>query len=158
MSTEAPPPGHEPPSDGMPRDATPSDAPPGASPTPGYGPPPGYPPPPAPPQPQVQWGPPNVAQAYGSPYRAFVGYEHPQGITILILGILGLVVCQLTGPFAWVMGNAALRDIDANPAAYSNRSTVQAGRICGIIATAILVLGLVFGLLLLVAALAVPTS
>ena len=157
MSTGAPPPGHQAPSDGVPRDAPPSDAAPGAGPPPDHGSAPGYPPP-GPPQPPVQWGPPNVAQAYGSPYRPFVGYEHPQGITILILGILGLVFCQLTGPFAWVMGNAALRDIDANPTAYSNRSTVQAGRICGIIATAILVLGLVFGLLLLVAALAVPTS
>ena len=60
-----------------------------------------------------------------------------------MLGILGVVFCQLTGPFAWVMGNNALAEIDANPMAYANRSTVQAGRICGIIATCLLMLWVV---------------
>ena len=62
----------------------------------------------------------------------------------MVLGILGLVsvaVCALFAPIlgipAWVMGNNALVEIDANPAAYTNRGTVQAGRICGIIATAL---------------------
>ena len=48
-----------------------------------------------------------------------------------MLGILGVVFCQLTGPFAWVMGNNALAEIDANPMAYANRSTVQAGPLNG---------------------------
>ena len=60
-----------------------------------------------------------------------------------MLGILSLVVCGLVGPFAWVMGNNALAEIDANPMAYTNRSTVQAGRICGIVGTCLLVLSLV---------------
>lgn len=50
------------------------------------------------------------------------------------------MVCQLLGPVVWVMGNNAIREIDANPYAYSNRSSVQAGRICGIIGTALIVL------------------
>jgi hypothetical protein len=75
-----------------------------------------------------------------------------------VLGILGLVFCQLTGPFAWVMGNNALAEIDANPMAYANRSTVQAGRICGIIATCILILYAVGILVFVVAAVASSSS
>jgi hypothetical protein len=52
---------------------------------------------------------------------------------VLILGILGIVACQLLAPFAWVIGNRALAEIDANPSAYSNRGLVVAGRICGIV-------------------------
>ena len=64
--------------------------------------------------------------------------EHPQGTTVLVLGILSLVVCGLLGPFAWSMGHSALQEIDANPSAYSNRGLVYAGYICGIIATCLL--------------------
>lgn len=82
----------------------------------------------------------------GAPYGYGYGYQqprdHPQGGTILVLGILGLVFCQILGPIAWVMGNTAMREIDANPGAYSNRSTVQAGRICGMVATALIVLSI----------------
>jgi hypothetical protein len=131
-----PPPGHEPP---PPRDAPP----PGQAPPAGYGPPPGSGPPPG-------YGPPPYA--YGQPYGGYGAREHPQGTTILVLGILGLVFCQLTGPFAWVMGNNALAEIDANPMAYTNRSTVQAGRICGIIASCLLILYAVGILVLVIAA------
>jgi hypothetical protein len=74
---------------------------------------------------------------------------HPQGTTILVLGILSIVICGILGPIAWIMGNNALAEIDRNPAAYSNRSTVNAGRICGIIGTVFLVLGIVFYILLI---------
>jgi hypothetical protein len=66
--------------------------------------------------------------------------EHPQGTTVLILGILSLAVCGLLGPFAWSMGHSALQEIDANPSAYSNRGLVLAGYICGIIASCLLIL------------------
>lgn len=92
--------------------------------------------------------PPGPGYGYGSPYGSpYGGYEHPQGTTILVLGILGLVVCQLLGPVAWVMGNNAMAEIDRNPMAYTNRSTVQAGRICGIIATALTALFILFSVL-----------
>ena len=83
---------------------------------------------------------PNTNYGYGYGYSR----EHPQGTTILILGICSLVVCQLLGPVAWVMGNNAIQEIDANPYAYSNRSSVQAGRICGIIGTVLIALWLLF--------------
>ncbi|CAN5789495.1 hypothetical protein BH23ACT2_BH23ACT2_06430 [soil metagenome] len=105
-----------------------------------YPPPPGGPPPPG----------------YGSYGTGGGGYaypvEHPQGTTILVLGILGLVICQVLGPVAWVMGNSAMAEIDANPAAYSNRGSIQAGRICGIIATVLTIAIVAFVVLALVLA------
>ena len=73
--------------------------------------------------------------------------DHPQTTTILILGICGLVICQVLGPFAWSMGNKALREIDASNGQVGGRDTVKVGRILGIIGTIILglsVLVLVF--------------
>ncbi len=64
--------------------------------------------------------------------------KHPQATTVLVLGILGLVLCQVLGPFAWSMGNKAQKEILANPGAYSGDGEINAGRILGIIATAIL--------------------
>lgn len=65
--------------------------------------------------------------------------EHPQGTTILVLGILGLVACQVCAPFAWVMGNRAKEETDRYPGYYSNAGLIQAGRICGIVGTVILI-------------------
>lgn len=70
-----------------------------------------------------------------NPYYHYPPVEHPKGTAILVLGILGLVVCGLTGPFAWVMGNRAIREMDSTPYQYSNRGMIQAGRICGIISS-----------------------
>jgi hypothetical protein len=96
--------------------------------------------------------PPPPQPSYGSPYGGYGPSEHPQGTTILVLGILSLVVCGLLGPVAWVMGNNAIAEIDRNPTAYSNRGTVQAGRICGIVASCLLILAVVVVLIVLVAA------
>jgi len=71
---------------------------------------------------------------------------------ILVLGILSLVLCQILGPIAWVMGNNAKRDIDANPGRYSNAGNVTAGRICGIIGSVILIAVVVlYGLIFVIA-------
>jgi hypothetical protein len=59
---------------------------------------------------------------------------------ILVLGILSLVCCGLLGPVAWIMGNNALRDIDAGLGNPNDRGLVVAGRILGIIVTVLLVL------------------
>ena len=93
-----------------------------------------------------QYGSPQYgAPQYGTPYGyGPPQYEHPQGTTVLILGILGIVACQILAPFAWVIGNRALAEIDANPGAYSNRGLVVAGRICGIVGSVLLGLYLAF--------------
>lgn len=76
--------------------------------------------------------------------------EHPQGTTVLILGVLGIVACQILGPIAWSMGNKALEEIDRDPLRYSNRSNVNLGRILGMVGTAFLALYLVGGILYVV--------
>ena len=125
-----PPSGWPPPGGGWP---PPSDASPyGPPPGPGYL-PPGYQP-----------------YGYGMPGYGMPGYgamEHPQGTMILVFGILGIVLCQLFGPVAWIMGNRAMEQIDASPSSYSNRGIVNAGRICGIVGTCLMVL--YFGLIIL---------
>jgi len=67
--------------------------------------------------------------------------EDSQATTVLVLGILSLVLCQILGPFAWVMGNKELAGIDAGRRAPENRGTAQAGKILGIISTVLLSLG-----------------
>lgn len=78
--------------------------------------------------------------------------EPSQATTVLVLGILGLVLCGILAPFAWVMGNRELQAIDSGRRSPDNRGTANAGRILGIIGTVFLGLGLValiFFLLLL---------
>jgi hypothetical protein len=93
---------------------------------------------------------------YGqNPYQGGYGVTpqpHPQGTTVLVLGIVGLVVCFIAGIIAVVMGNRALKEIDANPAAYSNRQSVVIGRVLGIISIVWQVLALVAYIIVIVVA------
>ena len=78
--------------------------------------------------------------------------EHPAGTTVLVLGILSLVICGLLGPFAWAKGNTAKREMDAQPEVrWSNRGSITAGRICGMIASILLIVAVVAFVLLLAA-------
>lgn len=61
--------------------------------------------------------------------------EHPQAIVVLVLGIIGVTVVPFIAPVAWVLGGRVLRQIDANPGAYSRRDFVVAGRILGMVGT-----------------------
>jgi uncharacterized membrane protein YjgN (DUF898 family) len=92
-----------------------------------------------PPPGQPPYGPPNQ---YGAPPYGFAAPEHPQATTVLILGILGLVLCQLISPFAWVMGNRVVAEIDASNGQVGGRSQANAGRICGIVGTVLIGLAL----------------
>ena len=73
--------------------------------------------------------------------------DHPKGMTILVLGILSIVCFQPLGIAAWLMGNTALKEIDAQPGRYANRQIVQIGRILGIIGTVLLIVGIVFAII-----------
>jgi hypothetical protein len=134
-SDPTPPPGHQPP------------PPPGygQQPPPGYGQQPpnwgnAYPPPP-------QYPPPG----YGYPYPQFAPQppKHGQATPAMVFGIVslaGLFACVLPillAPVAWILGAKAVKEIDANPAAYSGRSEANAGKIMGIIGTCLLVLVLI---------------
>ncbi len=87
---------------------------------------------------------PPIGYPVAPPAYGYVGMEHPQGTLILILGIISIVFCQFTGPFAWVMGRKALREIDSSGTPFSNRGQVQAGMICGIVGSVLLILGLLY--------------
>jgi predicted Zn finger-like uncharacterized protein len=66
-----------------------------------------------------------------------------RGTLILVLGILSIVVCGFFGPVAWVMGSNDLNEIRAGRMDPEGESSTQAGQICGMIGTGLLVLGLV---------------
>jgi hypothetical protein len=82
---------------------------------------------------------------YGGPM------EPHRGTMILVLGLLSLLVCGLIGPFAWVMGKADLRKMDAGQMDPSGRGETQAGYICGLIATILMGIGLVLALVWILA-------
>ena len=82
----------------------------------------------------------------------YQGYpEASQSTLVLVLGILGLVVCQILSPIAWYLASQELTAIDTGRRDPSGRSVANAGRILGIIGSVLLVLGLfALGFLLLV--------
>ena len=88
------------------------------------------------------------------------GYpEASQATTALVLGILGIVVCQILGPFAWSIGKKELEAIDAGRRPPENRGNANAGKILGIIGTVLLGLGILVGIaIVLFSTMAVVTS
>jgi len=66
-----------------------------------------------------------------------------RGTLILVLGILSLIVCGFLGIPAWIMGNNDLKEMDAGTMDPSGRSATNAGRICGLIATILLIIAAV---------------
>jgi len=88
--------------------------------------------------PPPAWPPqPGSPSPYGGPPQS------DNGTLILILGILSIFCLPILGPVAWIMGNNALA---ANPMSQGN---VTAGRICGMVGTAFLVLGLIYWIVIL---------
>lgn len=115
-------------------------------------PPGGYAPPP--PMPPGSYRPPAPGGSYAPPQGAQGDYPPPpptmgqgygmaapsvNGTLILVLGILSIPCFQILGPIAWILGNNALKTLDQYPYAdQSQRGTVVAGRITGIIGTVFL--------------------
>ena len=56
-----------------------------------------------------------------------------RGGAILALGIIGIIVCFITGIIAWVMGSNDLKEMDAGIRDPEGYSLTKAGMICGII-------------------------
>ncbi|WP_220793378.1 DUF4190 domain-containing protein [Nocardioides stalactiti] len=107
-----------------------------------------------PPAPQVP--PQNPYQPYGTtPGYSATGApmwvpDHPKATTVLILGILGMAVCQILAPVAWVMGSRVKKEIEASGGRYAGSSQVTVGWILGIVGTVLMILGLLFFILYLV--------
>lgn len=70
--------------------------------------------------------------------------EEHRGTMILIFGILGLVVCGLFAPIAWIMGSADLAKMRSGTMDNLGYGSTQAGYVLGIIGTVFIVLGLLF--------------
>ncbi len=88
--------------------------------------------------------PPQESPSDSPPVRA--RQTHPGAVGSIVLALLAIPLAGLTSPFAWMKGQTALREIDANPDSYSGRNLAQVGRILGIIGTIVLVVLLVLGL------------
>ncbi len=71
------------------------------------------------------------------------GQAPHRGVLILVLGILGLIVCQLLAPVAWIMGKGDMAQIDSGQMDPEGRGLTQAGMILGIVGTIVIVLSLV---------------
>lgn len=82
--------------------------------------------------------------------------EASQATTALVLGILGIVICQVLAPFAWVMGNKEMQAIDAGRRPPENRGTANAAKILGIVGTVLLGL-FIIGVIIFVLFISVAT-
>jgi len=70
-----------------------------------------------------------------------------RGTLVLVLGILSLIICQPLGIVAWVLGSSDLKGIAAGTIDPSGKDLTNIGRILGIIATVLLILGIIFAIL-----------
>ena len=61
---------------------------------------------------------------------------------ILVFGILGLTVCGIFAPIAWVMGSGDLKEMQAGTMDPSGEQMTSIGRILGIIGTVLILIGL----------------
>jgi hypothetical protein len=69
-------------------------------------------------------------------------YAPHRGMMILIFGILGLVVCNIFAPIAWILGNGDMKEIRAGRMDPEGESLTNVGRILGIVGTILTVLSL----------------
>ncbi len=134
---------------------------PDPEPTPGPGQPPGqgwqpqwqpqYPPPgqypPGQYSPPGQYPPGPPRYGYPPPPPAPGRPDHPQAVVALVLGLLGVVTCQLLAPLAWIIGRKVTGEIDASGGAWGGRSNAQTGMWLGIVGSVLLILA-VLGLVI----------
>ena len=69
-----------------------------------------------------------------------------RGVLILVFGILGITVCGIFGPVAWIMGKADMNEFRAGTMDPSGEQLTNIGRILGIIGTVLIVVGMCMGL------------
>jgi hypothetical protein len=81
--------------------------------------------------------------------------SHPAGLAphrgglILAFGIIGLVICLPFGIAAWVMGNNDLREIEAGRMDPTGEGLTRSGRIVGIIACCLALVGIAVNVLVM---------
>lgn len=87
---------------------------------------------------------PTYGQPGSVPPPGYYAPDHPKATTSLVLGILGVVLCQVIAPFAWVIGRSTVAEIDASGGRWGGRGTANTGYILGIVGTAILGFAVLF--------------
>ena len=69
------------------------------------------------------------------------------GMLILVLGILGLTICGICAPIAWILGQRDLKEIQAGTMDPSGEQLTNIGRILGIIGTVLIAVAMCIGML-----------
>ena len=119
-------------------------------------------PPFGPPQPPYSGPPPQPPQPGQPPYPPYGGVPQretaPGAIVALVLGIVGVIFCQVAAPFAWVLGRRAEETIAAEPQRYSRKDLATTGKILGIVGTVLLILAVIAGIVLIIVAIATSSS
>jgi len=77
-----------------------------------------------------------------------------QATLALILGIVSVLCCALAGPFAFFIGNGSRNRIQASGGTLGGYGMATAGWIMGIIGTVFLALEILYGIILVIAAIA----
>ena len=107
------------------------------------------------PQGQPGWQPGPGQPGYGAPPGWYGGPppyrlpDHPEATKALVVGIIALLggftcyVPLLLGPWAWIVGRRAVRQIDAEPGRWDGRGQAMGGYVMGVVATVLLVLAVV---------------
>ncbi len=70
-----------------------------------------------------------------------------RGGVVLTLGIIGIVLCFITGIIAWVMGKNDLREMAQGLRDPEGEGMTRAGMICGIIGVALAAVGILWWLI-----------
>jgi len=76
--------------------------------------------------------------------------EASQATTALVLSILGIVLCWVLPPVAWVIANGELKGIAEGRRDPNGRGMANAAKVMGIIGTVLLIVGVGAFLMLLV--------
>jgi hypothetical protein len=64
-------------------------------------------------------------------------------IAALVLGIVGVIFCPLCAPFAWFYGRRAEQLVDASGGVLAGRGEATAGKILGMVACGLMILGVI---------------
>ena len=76
--------------------------------------------------------------------------QKPEGaVIVFVMGLLGLLLCPILAPVAWIMGNSYMAKCQAM--AVEPEGLAVAGRILGIIGTCLLILAIVIWVVIICA-------
>jgi hypothetical protein len=89
----------------------------------------------------IDWQPAPAGQNLAAPEA---GLNQTLAIVSLVLGIASIVICQLTGPVAVVLGFLARRKVSQSPGEYGGAGLALGGIITGIIGTLFLILAIAY--------------